>query len=122
MASRLQLKINGILIKNPDRFKVSSYNLTKAGRVSSGKMKLDLVAKKVKLFLEYDVISGRDLKQILDLIDGEELFFTASYVDNMDIERSYTCYVGEIPRDLFRTGGIADGWYWKNANFNLIEQ
>lgn len=112
------IKINGVQIKEPTKLKVSRYNLTKSGRVSSGRMTMELVDKKRKLFLEYEVISGADMKQILDLIDGTSMFFTVQW-DEYDGTKTATMYVGEIPLEYFRKD---KGWYWKNANFDFIEQ
>lgn len=112
------LKINGVSIKEPSSLKIERYNLTKAGRVSSGKMTLELVAKKRKFFLEYEAISGAELKKILDLIDGTQMFFTVEYED-YDGWKSAVCYAGAIPTEYFRKNM---GWYWKGVNFDLIEQ
>ena len=112
------IKINGVRIKTPTSYKISRYNLTKSGRVASGDMTMELVAKKRKLFLTYEVLSGEELQHILDLIDGDALFFTVSYTENNQT-KSMTAYVGEIPTDLYRPGSK---WYWNNVSFNLIER
>lgn len=112
------IKIDGVQIKEPTKLKIERYNLTKSGRVASGDMTMDLVKKKKKLFLEYEVISGVELKQILDLIDGTKMFFTVEYEDYDGI-KSMTCYTGAIPSEYFRK---TLGWYWKGVNFDLIER
>lgn len=116
----MDIRINGVKIKQPKKPGLSHYNLTKSGRLASGKMTMDLVAKKKKLFLEYEVISGADVEQILGLIDTDQMFFTVSYIENGK-QRSFTGYVGEINRTLHRGGGN-NGWYWTDASFNIIEQ
>lgn len=114
------IKLNGTAIKQPLEFGMESYNLTKSDRVQSGKMQMDLVAKKRKFTFKYEVLSGTDLKTILDVIDGNDMFFTLTYTDdNTGTEKTATVYVGAITRDKFRTDGP---WYWKNVTFNLIEQ
>jgi hypothetical protein len=116
------LRINGVDIKNPSDLSYSRYNITKAGRVASGDMKLDLVAKKRKLFFTYEVIKGKDMEHILSLIDTDELFFTVTYEENNVIKQA-VMYVGEISQDRFRTrDSTTKQWYWKNFTFNLIEQ
>lgn len=112
------IKINGTAIKTPHELTVERYNLTKSGRVASGKMTMDLVAKKRKLNLSYEVISGEDFQQILDLIDTEEMFFTVEWLDHKGWQKA-TCYVGAIPNTYFRRN---QGWYYKNVKFALIEQ
>jgi hypothetical protein len=116
----MQIKINGQTFRQPDNAKVATYNLTKSGRTASGKMTMDLVAKKKKLFLEYKAISGRDMDKILSLIDGAEMFFTVTYYDN-GMPYEFCGYVGEIERTRFRSD-YQGGWYWKDVSFNLIEQ
>lgn len=112
------LEINGVLVRTPSKFNISRFNLTKSGRVASGKMKMDLVAKKRKLSVEYEVISGSELQQILDIIDTDRMFFTVRYMDHSGWH-SITCYVGEIPSEYFR---IQMGWYYRGVQFSLIEQ
>lgn len=112
------LKLNTTTIKKPKSFRISKYNLTKSGRVASGKMVMDLIAKKRKFELSYDVISGTDWNTILNIIDSQTMFFTLTYTEN-NAEKTATVYVGEISADKFRTDGV---WYWKNVTFNLIEQ
>lgn len=114
------IKLNDTLIKKPkpENFKVSRFNLTKSGRVASGKMVMDLIAKKRKFEFSYDVLSGNDLKTILDIIDTSTMFFKLTYFEN-NVSYDVTVYVGEISYVKFRNDS---GWYWKNVSFNLIEQ
>lgn len=112
------IKINDTQIKNPTEFTIERYNLTKAGRVASGLMVMDLIAKKRKFLLRYSVISGPELTSILNLIDGSSVFFTVEYQEN-GVTKTATCYAGHIPSDRFRTDGV---WYWRNVNFDLIER
>lgn len=112
------IKINGVQIKEPRKLSKERYNLTKSGRVASGLMTMDLVAKKKKLFLTYEVISGADLTTILDLIDTDEMFFEVQYDDHLGVH-TMECYVGLIPQEYFRR---EQGWYYKNVEFNLIER
>lgn len=112
------IKLNGTTIKKPKDFKISKFNLTKSGRVASGKMVMDLIAKKRKFEFSYEVLSGPDLDTILGIIDTDAMFFTIDYVEN-GVAKNATVYVGEIAAKKFRTDGV---WYWKDVSFNLIEQ
>lgn len=112
------IKINGVQIKNPTSWDVEEYKLTKAGRVASGKMVMDVVAKKRKFNLSYDVLSGKDLEMIRNILYSDDSFYTLEYEDNGQI-RSAIVYVGAITRKRFRTDGV---WYWKDVQFSLIEQ
>ena len=117
----LQARINGVAIRNPDLFTIERFNLTKAGRVASGDMKMELIAKKRKFLLRYTTLSGTELQQLLSLIDTTAVFFTFEYRED-NIERRATCYAGMIPSDRFRGGEVSSPeWHWRNINFDLIE-
>jgi hypothetical protein len=116
--SGVNLKIDGVSIKEPHFWNVEDYNLTKNGRVANGKMTMELVAQKRKFNVKYDVISGPDLDLIASKISGTKMFFLVEYLDN-GVQKSATCYSGAIHKDKFRTDGK---WYWKNVEFALIEQ
>jgi hypothetical protein len=120
MPARLEspIKINGQHIKQPSEASIGRFNLTKSGRVASGKMTMDLVAKKRRIDISYKVIAGHEMRQILDLIDGDTMFFTVEWEEE-DGWKSMKAYVGEIPTTYFRR---EMGWYWTNVQFALIEQ
>lgn len=120
--SNYPITIDGTQIKTPKDFKISKFNLTKAGRVSSGKMKIKLVAKKTKLFLKYDAITGVDLETILNLIDGTDVLFSINYYDKRGTSLTKTFYAGEIPATLHRRGMNDDDDVWKDVEIHFIEQ
>lgn len=113
-------KLAGFSLKSPTSFNIAKYNLTKSGRVASGKVKLKIIARKRKFEFEYTVLSGTDYQIIDDLLygTGTSEFYTFEYVEN-GIEKSATVYSGALTADKFRTDGI---WYWKNVKFALIEE
>lgn len=113
------MKINNTIIKTPTEFRIERYNLTKAGRLANGKMTMELIAKKRKFNLKYNVISGSDLNAILNEIDGNNLFFTFTYPDEHGNNSTATVYAGEIPSTLYRADGDK---MWKDVEINLIEQ
>lgn len=112
------IKFDGNLIKEPSEFGVERYKLTKSGRLASGKMTMDIVAKKRKLLFKYDVLSGPDLDIIAEYVDGDIAFFPVTYLEN-GREVTITVYSGAISYKKFRTDGK---WYWKDVSFDLIEQ
>lgn len=112
------IKLGNTTVKKPTSFRIETYNITKSGRTASGKMCMDLIAKKRKFFFEYAVLAGADLDVILGIIDSTAMFFSLEYVDN-GVTKTATVYGGAIAKDQFRTDG---GWYWKNVKFDLIEQ
>lgn len=119
MATGVVVTLGGRSIRQPHDLDISRFNITKSGRTANGKMTMDLIAKKRKFKFQYTVLSGKDYQNILDVIDTNNMFFTLVYLEN-GIQKSAVVYVGEISAKKFRTG--TNGWYWKNVNFDLIEQ
>lgn len=122
MATNYPLTVNGTPIKTPTTFSISRYNLTKCGRVSSGDMTMELVAKKRKLFLTYEAIQSNELQNILDLIDTSAMFFTVGWYSENETYTEMTCYVGEISSPMHRRPQVSDNSVWKDVEFNFIEQ
>jgi hypothetical protein len=120
----MYLKINGVMMKTPKDIDVERYNLTKSGRVASGDMTMQLIAKKIKLSVSYEVLSGNDLQQLINVIDGNEVFFEVDFQEPTGSARTVTCYAGAIKYKKFRTTNTQamNGWYWKDVDFSLIER
>lgn len=112
------VKFNGELIKEPIDFEVQRFKLTKSGRLASGRMTMEIKAKKRKLLFKYPVLSGPDLELIASYVDGDMPFFKVTYLEN-DKEQTITVYSGALSYRKFRTDGK---WYWKDVSFDLIEQ
>jgi hypothetical protein len=114
------ITIDGTQIKSPTDLKIGIFRLSKAGRVSSGKMVMDIIAQKRRLDLTWEAIRGDHLNQILDLLDANT-FYQVGYPDpkNPDAQTTITAYVGDINQTLFRTD-----WkrVWKGVTIALIEQ
>lgn len=113
----MSFALNGTAIKEPSLFKIEDYDLTKGGRVASGLMKIDLIARKRKFLFQYKVLSGTDLDTIHTAFETD-LFVELRYVEN-GITKYATVYKGAIQATKFRTDGR---WYWKDVKFDLIEQ
>ena len=112
------ITLGGTAIKTPSEFEIEEYNLTKAGRVTSGKMTMEYIDAKSKFLLRWEVISGTDVATILNKIRTTSMFFTITYYDN-GVQYSATVYVGAIRKKQYRTDGV---WYWTDFGFDLIEQ
>lgn len=113
------ITLNGSTIKTPNNFQIEEYNLTKAGRTADGMMHLDFISDKTKFLLRYTNLSQNDYNTIRAKIRTPTMFFTITYKDN-DVTYSKTVYVGAIHRTQYRTDTGA--WYWKDVQFDLIEQ
>lgn len=112
------LTLDGQTIKTPNKFNISRYKLSKSERVASGKMTMDIIARKLKFSLKYSVLAGADLKTILDILDTNTAFYAFTYTDDDGAAKSVTVYPGAITQDKFRS----TPWYWKDVEFDLIEQ
>ncbi len=114
------MRINGITIKNPSTFKIERYNVTTMERLSNATMVGDLVAKKLKFYFTYDVLTAQELDTILQAIwDSSGLFFPFQYSDR-GISKITMVYVGSIPSELHYMSD--KNTVWKNVSFNLIER
>ena len=114
------MRINGITIKNPSTFKIERYNVTTMERLSNATMVGDLVAKKLKFYFTYDVLTAQELDTILQAIwDSSGLFFPFQYSDH-GISKITMVYVGSIPSELHYMSD--KNTVWKNVSFNLIER
>ena len=103
----------------PGDFGIEKYKLTQAGRTIDGTMHMDLVAKKKKFTLKYDILKGADLKTIADIVDGDTMFFAITYYDNNGTAQSKTVYSGALKYTNNRSN---QGWYWTDIQVDLIEQ
>lgn len=115
------ITIGGQTIKKllPGNFGIERYSLTKSGRVASGEMMMDLIAKKTKLTLKWEVLSGSDLKTIADIVDGDTMFFEVTYMDDNGDTKTIICYSGALKYVSFRDNM---GIYWKEVAVDLIQQ
>jgi len=112
------IKFNNDIIKEPKEFQPEWYKLTKSGRLASGRMVMDIIAKKRKFPFRYDVLNGSELDLILSYVNGDFSFFELTYEINGRIE-TCTVYAGALKAKKLRKGSI---WYWTNVSFDLIEQ
>jgi len=119
MAQLITLAGQTIKALDPGNFGIEKYKLTKAGRTADGAMNLDLIAKKKKFTFKYDVLSGSELKTIADIIDGDTMFFTITYIDDNGTAGSATVYSGALKYNSFRSD---QGYYWREITFDVIEQ
>lgn len=112
-------KLDGVVIKRPSSFKTEFYNITKSNRLANGDMSMELIAQKRKFYFTYNAIDSKEADKILKILwYSKKVFFTLTYIED-NVERSAVVYVGSMPKELYRTGGI---WTWTNFTFNLIER
>lgn len=117
----MSLIIGGVTVKTPHEMPIEKYNLTKSGRVTSGKMTMELVAQKRKLACKYNAIRENDLQVILNKVyDPANMFFSVTY-DDAGGSHTMTCYAGAIKGEPFRKD-TDEVWIWKDVEVALIEQ
>lgn len=115
----VDIKLNGVAIKTPTEFSMERYVLTKAGRLTSGKMTAEVVARKRKFLLRYSVIKQSELEPILQVLEDGPFFFTLEFPDRGEI-RTATVYAGAVKNKIFQQA--APDWLHTEVEFDLIEQ
>lgn len=114
------MKLNNATIKTPTDLKVGVFRISKAERLASGKMAMEIIAVKRRLDLSYTLISDSDLKQILDILESKA-FHTVTYVDPQKGESAtITAYVGDINQEAWQK--LHGTRYWRDVSVSLIEQ
>ena len=110
--------LNGILLPEPSALPIGVHDITRAGRVSSGLMNMEFIARKRTVTLEYALILDAELVAILDNLHSR-VFHTLRYPDAGG-ERTLTVYHGDRPYSAFHTvGGVR---WWKDLKIALIER
>jgi hypothetical protein len=114
------VKINGTTIKTPTNLKVGVFRITKAERLASGKMAMEIIAVKRRLDLSWEVINDASLRQIMDLLESR-VFHTIVYPDpQRGEETTITAYVGDTNQEIWQK--LRGTRYWRGVSIALIEQ
>lgn len=97
------LRVNDIELPAPSELNISRYNLTtEAGRSpETGDLFAKLIARKIRIDAKWKHIPDSTLKNMLDLIDANGLFFTLTYIDVGNIEKTITAYRGDVQYGLY---------------------
>jgi len=112
------ITVSGVALPTPTAFQVGIMDVSKAERNATGKMIIERIAVKRKLFLTYSYITQSDASSILKLVSPT--YYTVTYLDPQDnAMKSGQFYCGDRQLgfiDYFN--GVAR---FKDFNFNLIE-
>lgn len=97
------LKVNGTILPSPSELSIQRYNLVnEAGRSpETGDLFAKLIARKIRIDAKWKYIPDSTLKNMLDLIDANGLFFTLTYIDVGNIEKTITAYRGDVQYGLY---------------------
>ena len=113
------LKIAGVSVKAPTDLKIGRFDLSKSGRMASGKMAMEIIAPKRRVDVVWKMLPDNDLKLIIDTITANKPFFSLEYPDAGGA-KTMTCYAGDIVTSLWHTkNGIR---YWEEVSIPFIEQ
>jgi len=117
---RLQLGQVGAEITLPIlelKFTEADLDLMREGRVASGKLVMDKIARKKIFSIDYEYIEGPDLENIIYLFDlNESLNFIIT--DRDESTRSYTVRFHPFSRRRWWT---RDNWWWRDVTIVLEE-
>lgn len=112
------ITISGVNIPTPTAFQVGIMDVSKAERNATGKMIIERVAVKRKLFFTYSYIVAYEASMILKLV--APTYYTVTYIDPQDdMMKSGSFYCGDRQLGYIDyQNGIPR---YKDFNFNLIE-
>ncbi|MBZ4662763.1 MAG: hypothetical protein JG776_445 [Caloramator sp.] len=114
------LKINGQTVKSPSIFRYSLYDIDgESNRNLKGELIRDRIATKVKLDLEWSVLTMSEISTILNATSN--VFFTVEYPDAKAGQVvTKTFYVGDRTAPLFKVDG--NNYVWEGLKLSLIEK
>ena len=112
------ITIGGVALPTPTEFQVGLMDISKAERNASGRMIIERIATKRKLFFTYAFVTRENASQILKMTAPTT--YTVTYIDPQDNQfKSGQFYCGDRQLGyLDYINGIAR---YKDLNFNLIE-
>jgi len=114
------MKLGGTTLPEPQGFEREWYKLVKAGRVASGKMTLEVIARKRKFTLSYNTLTGSDFATLVSVIDTNDAFLTFEFPESDGSTSTCTVYTGAL-KSLFYMNTASKKLY-KDISFALIEQ
>lgn len=113
------MRIGGQLIQAPTKCELGRFTISRSERTSSGRMNIEIIARKRRLDCEWSWISAPALKLIHDLLESGATH-TVQFIDTRSGESAtMTVYVGDMTQV---TGHIGSGSrWWRDASISLIE-
>lgn len=112
------ITVSGVALPTPTALQVGYFDVSKAERNATGRMIIERVATKRKLFITYSYITQSDASNILKIVSPT--YYTVTYLDPQDNQtKSGQFYCGDRQLGFIDySNGIAR---FKDFNFNLIE-
>lgn len=112
------ITISGVALPTPSEFQVGVMDISKAERNATGKMIIERIAVKRKLFITYGYITASDAAKILKLV--APTYYTVTYFDPLENQmKSIQVYCGDRQLGMIDyQNGVPR---YKDFGFNLIE-
>lgn len=112
------LTVGGVALPTPNEFSVGVMDISKAERNASGKMIIERIAVKRKLFITYGYLTQGDAAKVLRAV--APTYYTVTYYDPQDGQmKSGSFYCGDRQIGFIDyQNGIPR---YKDFTFNLIE-
>ncbi|ODJ54791.1 DUF6711 family protein [Brochothrix thermosphacta] len=117
------ISIAGAVVKTPKSFVVGLQDIDNdsSGRNANGKMVRDVIAKKVKLDIEWGPLSDSEASAILSRINGS--FFSVNYPDPLaGGQVTKTFYAGDRTIPSYSWNDKYKSMKWEGVTVNFIEQ
>ena len=113
--------INNTKLPDPKKYDVDEMDLMNAERTQTGAMVTDYIATKVKISLEWTVLSKEDHGLILSLVGNKDGALSVRYIHpQTGEEKTGSFYSGDRSAScLFFWNGVPT---WQGLKFNLIER
>ena len=110
--------VAGVTLPTPNEFQVGYMDISKAERNATGRMIIERIATKRKLFITYSYLSQSDAALVLRTI--APTYYTVTYYDPQDGQmKSGSFYCGDRQLGFIDyQNGVPR---YKDFNFNLIE-
>lgn len=116
------IMINDVKLPNPSEMAVtiSDYDASSdtVGRNSQGELFRDRVCIKRKIDLTWKLLTAEQMALILNAV--EDVFFTVTYYDPKDGEKTITGYVGDRTPSLYTFSDI--GILYKDFSMSITER
>jgi hypothetical protein len=112
------ITVGGITLPDPTEFQVGYMDISKAERNANGRMIIERIATKRKLFITYAYITRQHAELVLQRVAPTS--YTVKYLDpQTDSWKSGSFYCGD--RQLGMISYINGNAVYKDFGFNLIE-
>ena len=112
------ITVSGVALPTPSDFQVGVMDISKAERNATGKMIIERIAVKRKLFITYSYITAADAAKVLKLV--APTYYTVTYFDPLANQmQSIQVYCGDRQLGMIDyQNGVPR---YKDFSFNLIE-